>query len=39
LTLARPGMVCIAIPLYLDTEVARHAIWDAWVLHPDLIST
>ena len=30
LVMARPGMVCIAIPLYLDTEVARTAILDAW---------
>ncbi len=26
----RPDMVCIAIPLYLDNEVARAAIWEAW---------
>jgi hypothetical protein len=30
LVIARPNMVCIAIPLYLDTEVARNAIWEAW---------
>jgi hypothetical protein len=30
LIVARPNMVCIAIPLYLDTEVARNAIWEAW---------
>lgn len=30
LVMARPHMVCMAIPLYLDTEVARHAILDAW---------
>ena len=30
LVVARPGMVCIAIPIYLDTEVARNVIWDAW---------
>ncbi len=30
LVIARPGMVCIAIPLYLETEVARTAIWHAW---------
>jgi len=30
LVIARPNMVCIAIPIYLDTEVARAAILDAW---------
>ena len=30
LVVARPGMVCIAIPVYLDTEIARNVIWDAW---------
>lgn len=30
LVIARPGMVCITIPLYLETEVARTAIWHAW---------
>lgn len=32
LVFARPNMVCIAIPIYLDTEVARAAILDAWEL-------
>ena len=30
LVVARPGMVCIAIPIYLETEIARDVIWDAW---------
>jgi hypothetical protein len=30
LVVARPNMICIAIPIYLDTEIARNVIWDAW---------
>jgi hypothetical protein len=32
LVIARPNMVCIAIPIYLDTEIARNVIWDAWAM-------
>jgi len=30
LVIARPDMVCIAIPLFLDTNTARDSIWQAW---------
>jgi hypothetical protein len=32
LVIARPGMICIAIPEYLDTVQAQTIIWEAWQL-------
>ena len=32
LVIARPGMICIAIPEYLDTVQAQIIIWRAWQL-------
>jgi hypothetical protein len=32
LVIARPGMICIAIPDYLDTVEAQAIIWQAWQL-------
>ena len=32
LVIARPGMICIAIPEYLDTIEAKTIIWQAWQL-------
>ena len=32
LVIARPGMICIAIPEFLDTVEAQTIIWEAWQL-------
>ena len=32
LVIARPGMICIAIPEYLDNAQAQTIIWEAWQL-------
>jgi len=32
LVIARPGMICIAIPEYLDNVAAQTIIWEAWQL-------
>jgi hypothetical protein len=32
LVVSRPGMICIAIPEYLDTSQAQMIIWEAWQL-------
>ena len=32
LVIARPGMICIAIPEYLDSVAAQTIIWQAWQL-------